>query len=484
MNDPQTDRDRRIDDEIGAWFRREADAGRSRVGDRVVREALARTAGTRQDRPRLVLGRAWGSGWVFGGPAGIGSATNAVGRLGTVVLVAALLTVAIIGAALAAGGGFRLLGTVVAPRPSQPVRPSVAPASAWPGWLRVDSASLGGGVIADAVAAGPGIVAVGTIEQGGHEIATIWDSPDGTTWRQVSSGPAFEDATANRIGTDEATLVVMGFDCPPAASQLTKSCGWPRIWRSADGLSWTSAVTDFRQCCGKDIVGYQGLVAAPPSHFQPAGAPRFVLVGVRSTVDTYGGQTVGAATATSNDGITWRLSGAMTPALAGGSMGGAAWGPAGLVGVGDRLGLPAFWASTDGLSWTPVQAKGNPALASINDITAGPNGYVIVGSDGGKAAVWSSPDGRTATEDTSGPGFDGAKMTRIILAPHGLVALGQTATGDGIAWVSSDGTVWLKVDTGDLLAGVRLTGTVAIGPRLLLFGTDATGAAVVAVGQP
>jgi hypothetical protein len=189
---------------------------------------------------------------------------------------------------------------------------------------------------------------------------------------------------------------------------------------------------------------------------------------------------------TSDDGSTWTLR-AMedTPftfpvSLARGSNGT-------LVAVGRSGSDPVAWTSPDGVTWTPheVPVLGTDRTAErMTSVFATATGFVAGGSVGPElldrhARFWTSPDGSTWTPvPDDDAAFANAEVRSIAtLANGGLVAVGvagsfQQPTGS-VAWTSSDGVRWTRVDdpqfSGALLVsstGMSPVGLVAVGSDL------------------
>jgi len=110
-------------------------------------------------------------------------------------------------------------------------------------WTRVPHdeevfGGVGGQVMHDVVAAGPGLVAVGEDEPDSRSAiggirAAVWTSTDGTTWMRVTHDPALfgenEDERAMRdVTVVGADLLAVGTD----------------MWTSPDGVNWTHTAVD------------------------------------------------------------------------------------------------------------------------------------------------------------------------------------------------------------------------------------------------
>lgn len=124
-----------------------------------------------------------------------------------------------------------------------PVRPPAPSAPEPAGRLHaatVDVPDRGSG-INDVIAAGPGLVAVGWAEVGGHEAhATSWTSTDGgSTWRQAPADPADLGGRAlhmERVFRLGSRLAAGGFE------QGLSGGIRGAVWESADGIDWRRRV--------------------------------------------------------------------------------------------------------------------------------------------------------------------------------------------------------------------------------------------------
>lgn len=386
------------------------------------------------------------------------------GRIG--IALVGLLLVAISGAAVV---GSRVMGLPM-PWQSPPALPS--PGAGPPALTRLtDTAAFGNGSVSDVMAGGPGLIAVGSVSEGAHKVAAVWTSADGRTWTRVPTAAAFMDGFMSRVVQHGSTLVGLGFDCSPGSQYI---CGEARIWLSGDGQHWQTASATFGgPSMGGLISGFEAITV---------GGPGFVAVGGTDAADPYGGKPVGAGVATSADGSHWTTQAAASPQFAGASMGGVAAGRSGgLVAVGSGARLePAVWTSADGLAWTRLPSTDTPSQGELDDIAAGPSGFVAVGRYGDHATSWTSHDGRAWRETPATPALADAAMTRVIWDGSAFLALGRSGGGDGLAWISSDGSSWTRLDTTGIFARAPVIAAGSIGSQLTLFGLDPEGRIVVA----
>lgn len=115
------------------------------------------------------------------------------------------------------------------------------------------------GAMVDVVAAGPGLVAVGSAcaEQGGACRAAVWTSADGKGWSRVPDAPVF-DGNMYALTRWAGGLVAVGDNGKGTL---------PRAWTSTDGLQWTASepIGGFDGGFSAVIPNGDGLVAAAAS---------------------------------------------------------------------------------------------------------------------------------------------------------------------------------------------------------------------------
>ena len=184
---------------------------------------------------------------------------------------------------------------------------------------------------------------------------------------------------------------------------------------------------------------------------------------------------------TSSDGLTWQrvpeqeaLGGFdnqdMWSVVAGGP---------GLVAVGGSWLSAAVWTSQDGLTWRQVPTKRpSRSPAGMRGVVAGGPGFVAVGG----TVLWVSADGlvwqRVPNDQEV---FRGAWVNSMIAGGPGLVAVGCALDSSDncattLVWTSSDGLSWEPVPGNEAaFDGCTMYSVVAVGPRLIGVGTDASG---------
>jgi hypothetical protein len=105
-------------------------------------------------------------------------------------------------------------------------------------WSRVDPASLGVSAYSESIITSvawkpaTGFVAGGSVIRAGHEIPTVWTSPDGLTWTRLPEG------TPPSSGGNAA--IQRMFAVPEGFLASGASDAGPRVWRSPDGKSWSA----------------------------------------------------------------------------------------------------------------------------------------------------------------------------------------------------------------------------------------------------
>jgi hypothetical protein len=310
-------------------------------------------------------------------------------------------------------------------------------------WTRVphDEAVFGGDDdqwMMSVVAAGRGLVAVGSDQSGGDWDAAVWTSPDGSTWTRVPHDEAVfggDNGQAMRsVAVGGPGLVAVGRDASGGDADAA-------VWTSPDGLTWTRVPHDEAVFGGDDWQVLASVVA---------GGPGLVAIGLDGPIDDWD-----AAVWTSPDGLTWTQvphdetvfggygSQDMWSVVAVGS---------GLVAVGydgpDDDRDAAVWTSPDGLTWTRVPHDeaifGGDDWQVMASVVAGGPGLVAVGYDGpyddADAAVWTSPDGLTWTrvphDDAVFGGYGSQDMCSVVAVGSGLVAVGRDESGsmNAAAW--------------------------------------------------
>lgn len=157
-----------------------------------------------------------------------------------------------------------------------------------------------------------------------------------------------------------------------------------------------------------------------------------------------------------------------------------------LVAVGRSGSEPVAWTSPDGVTWTrrDVPTLGTDGTAErMTTIAAGASGFVAGGSVGPElfdrhARFWTSPDGEAwSPVPDDGAAFADSEVRSIApLADGSLVAIGvvgsvQEPTG-AVAWRSTDGRSWTRVDDPALAGGIGASVIAAPFGGLVAVGSD------------
>jgi len=105
-------------------------------------------------------------------------------------------------------------------------------------WSRIEEGLSGPGdqQINAVLRGGPGLIAVGTDDNGGDVDAAVWTSRDGTTWTRVS-----DEATLGGPGTQRMSALALFGPMIVAAGYSDTATGDSNgaIWLSTDGTNWT-----------------------------------------------------------------------------------------------------------------------------------------------------------------------------------------------------------------------------------------------------
>jgi hypothetical protein len=354
--------------------------------------------------------------------------------------------------------------------------------------------------IQDVIAGGPGLVAVG---QTGSVLAdaTVWTSPDGTTWSRVpDESSVFQDESG---GVTWMSSVVDAGSVLVAVGGRDKCCKYDAsaiVWTSPDGITWSRAPHNETVFDGASM------------NSVTTGGPGLVAVGDGERGDDEHSDVV---VWTSPDGITWSRVPHDNAAFDGASMVSVVAGAFGLVAVGTGWddvavgadwdeGRAAVWTSPDGITWSRVRSDEtvfgkNTAMKSV---TIGGPGLVAVGrdwSDGASAAVWTSTDAitwsRVPDDEAVFASPDQYEMDDVIAAGPGLIAVGSESQGEeceqcsfrdgangAAVWTSPDGITWSRMPHAELIfGGARMRSVAVGGPGLVAVGESKYGYASDAV---
>jgi hypothetical protein len=365
--------------------------------------------------------------------------------------------------------------TTVTPPTSAPTAPAIEQPTI--SWTRIESEAFSGdgqAYIADVIEGGPGLVAVGSIFPGDDVPyqAAIWHSTDGTSWSRVPhDGDLFGEALINAVVDGGPGLVAVG-----SAEQGDDSSA--AVWVSEDGLSWSRVPHDeevfggpYLQNMSDVAVGGPGLVAVgwdnDDVNTNSSAAVWTSSDGVNwdrvpRDEETFGGRLMQLMYA-----LTYGDTGLVAVGLDG-----AWWGAAG---PGNPAGV---WTSSDGLVWSHVldqeqlesghSTEGIPLggdWAQMNDVTVVDGSYVAVGRVGWcreacdeTGAAWTSTDGTTwqRSEVERAVGIFAADMQSVTALGDVLIGVGRGGNqlGPGgyefrfTAYEVGPAVVWISVDNG------------------------------------
>lgn len=327
-----------------------------------------------------------------------------------------------------------------------------------------DPSAFASADVVDAVAGGPGIVAVGTANQDGHQVATVWTSADGKAWTRSPGEAGFKDQTFAYISKLGDGFVALAFQCPSGGGG--GECVGERPWTSSDAVHWLPG--EFPQLEEPGMT-----LCCMVTNLDPAG-PGVVASAAAA------GQPAGGEVITSPDGKTWTVM-PRDRGWANTSLSGVVAAGPGVVAVGNNAdGTFGAWTSTDEASWTPAAAVSGKATGEVRDLVAGGPGQVAVGRDGTSAAVWTAVDGTAWTRQADSDALAGGAMNRVTAVGSTLVAVGKVGA-DGAIWTSPDGKTWTR-QTPDAFKGYQLTNVVPVGDHLVVFGRTPTAALGVWTG--
>ena len=156
----------------------------------------------------------------------------------------------------------------------------------------------------------------------------------------------------------------------------------------------------------------------------------------------------------------------------------------GLVAVGRQLDHPVAWTSADGAAWQlhDVPVLGGMHAERMTAVAATSFGFVAGGSAGPElferhARFWTSPDGQSWEPAPDDPtAFADAEVTAISAIGDRLVAVGWLGTAQhhtgGVAWTSSDGRAWTRIDDAAFKDAAAASMIVAPWGGLLAVGSD------------
>jgi hypothetical protein len=210
------------------------------------------------------------------------------------------------------------------------------------------------------------------------------------------------------------------------------------------------------------------------------------------------GKTVHAAAWTSTDGIAWTRSAddpsfgnsaSLTLLTASGST---------LVGMGCAVGaegcggVPLFWTTPDGRTWSPSSVAPTKSACAPDTTTcnytglvAGSAGLVAVGADFSQgypqqpadAGVATSSNGKSWSILPLNPAFKAATMGGVAAIAGDFVAVGATGDLTPVVWTSKDGQTWTRVSASGVPSSAAMKSVAAGKSGLVAVGGDGSRAA-------
>ena len=297
----------------------------------------------------------------------------------------------------------------------------------------------------------------------------VWSSPDGNSWNNTTApAPAPSDCEfpeprcfANAAGLGQLvrlgdTLYSFGTAC--CFNDYLR----PVAWRHTDGQDWEAVQSK------SDFFAYGGVIDVA------AGDDALVA----STTNSLG-LTSGVWRWTSES--SWEateLVGTPSDPLSADDI---AWSHGSFVALGatypdapagGQRTLPALWASSDGLSWSPISPP--PDATELCSVTGTTAGFVMLGSTETGMAAWTAfGSGEWVRSDIPSDPIPAAEPTGlrekcgVVELDHGLLAFRAIEDGT-LIWTSIDGASWDPAQTLDVITGPDLV--TAVGNRVALFG--------------
>lgn len=307
------------------------------------------------------------------------------------------------------------------------------------------------------LAGGPGLVAFNGCAP------SIWTSPDGGAWTQVSLPPLQLDNVAGW------SLFVQGHIFMLTGVQMTYGPGPSQtelLVSSDGGASWSKSGADLQ--ISATVSGGEGILALArgSTDFQSSlwtSSDGLTWKPVADAAGTFGSASISALV---KGGPGWIVGGSVTSGAAPpsdaiwSSPDGRTWTRADLVSAAPGSGITALiaggkkalavasgqdgttvFASQDGVHWQEAKnappgilSYGNPTIAAFE------GGFTGFLDEGGETAIWSSPDGLTWTRVGGDEAFGGtARISGVIPNGNGLVAVGSFALHPGSSCLSAQG---------------------------------------------
>jgi hypothetical protein len=298
-------------------------------------------------------------------------------------------------------------------------RPSVAPTLAW---TRDQAAALGIGgststlaaVLAPGPGGGPWLIAGTRRTASGASVATVWSSPDATTWRAAAL-PGVDGRALAAAAWGTRTVVVGSV----TEAGVTRAA----VWVSPGPGEAFAAVPD------------------TPALDPPTAIPIAPTTPGATTTPTSAG-TPPSATGLAQASAAMDVVGAGTQ---------------GVFAAGSVAGRQALWYSTDGTDWVRLpraETVIDPNSSVVTSLLVSPAAIVAAGTVRNgttvAGAIWTSSDGITwqpySAPDDPFAGAGDHRIDALAVTPTGsLTAVGGERSGPDwspASWVSPNGTLW------------------------------------------
>ncbi len=260
-----------------------------------------------------------------------------------------------------------------------------------------------------------GYLAVGSSYHVWVNVPVFAWSVDGVTWNRIQPLPVEQPPAQNAEGilldTPAPLSVVAADDAFLVAGQSCEHIGFQEyecrgvIWRSEDGLTWTTVLEDVRDSA------FESIERVADRFLAVGGAGAHHDLSERRGERSVDRQTIGDGVVriwSSDDGITWAdvssddsVFGAQRPDPRGSEFARAVTAvEAGFIIAGSQLDVDegVIWYSADGSSWTRLPANEVFGGAAINGIVGSGDRLIAVGAMGTTAAAWRSDDGGSTWE--------------------------------------------------------------------------------------
>ena len=389
----------------------------------------------------------------------------------TVTGSAFVLIVAACQAGAASDPGTSGTGLEITPGPSLLASPSQA-ASFGASWERITIQPALDAPLTSVVWTGTQFLAVDRV------FGTVVASTDGRTWQPQQR---IEDGLLGQVVAGPQGVLGIG---------SRNAEGVVAIWRSADGITWTSAPDDVSLHGGGPFLTMAAIVDPDGGWLAVGGEALNCIPGACRLVR--------AVTWTSPDGLAWTR-GVDSAAMQHAEMWGVVHTPSDYLAVGDAAAdpsqtdsaiRPAVWISSDGRSWTrsaelPRFAAAEDADVILDSVTTVGDRVVAVGhvstqtSAAARAfAWWRDGDTWSATEIGQ---FIPSQGVRLAAVPGGLLAMfgaGMGTTCSSSVWSSDDGSSWRCIGNDPVFADSTVS-VAAVSPDAeVLVGSGPDGAVV------